>query len=153
MTAFILRRLLAVPFIVLAVYTVTFTLLWVVPGNPLENPEGRRPSPEIVAAMQKQYKLDDPVAFCIDGSGKTYDVIVLGSGISGTLAAVILAKKGYRVLIIDGASVDANFALAARNLQGVDVLPTIGANVYDILKRDTLVITKAGIEALEARLK
>ena len=37
-------------------------------------------------------------------SGKTYDVIVLGSGISGTLAAVILAKKGYRVLIIDGAS-------------------------------------------------
>ena len=56
-------------------------------------------------------------------------------------------------MIIDGASVDANFALAARNLEGVDVLPTIGANVYDILKRDTLVITKAGIEALEARLK
>ncbi len=58
-----------------------------------------------------------------------------------------------RALIIDGAAVDANFALAARNLDGVDVLPTIGANVYDILKRDTLVITKAGIEALEARLK
>jgi large subunit ribosomal protein L4 len=48
-----------------------------------------------------------------------------------------------RVLIIDGATVDANFALAARNIEGVDVLPTIGANVYDILKRDTLVITKA----------
>ena len=58
-----------------------------------------------------------------------------------------------RVLIIDGASVDANFALAARNIEGIDVLPTIGANVYDILKRDTLVITKAGVEALEARLK
>ena len=57
-----------------------------------------------------------------------------------------------RVLIIDGASVDANFALAARNLDGVDVLPTMGANVYDILKRDTLVITKAGVAALEARL-
>ena len=57
------------------------------------------------------------------------------------------------MLIIDGASVDANFALAARNIEGIDVLPTMGANVYDILKRDTLVITKAGIEALGARLK
>jgi large subunit ribosomal protein L4 len=58
-----------------------------------------------------------------------------------------------RVLIIDGAEVDANFARAAANLAGVDVLPSMGANVYDILKRDTLVITKAGVEALEARLK
>ena len=74
MTAFILRRLLAVPLIVLAVYTVTFTLLWVVPGNPLENPEGRRPSPEIVAAMKKQYKLDDPVAFYVDYLGKASGV-------------------------------------------------------------------------------
>lgn len=45
-----------------------------------------------------------------------------------------------------------NFARAARNLQGVDVLPSMGANVYDILRRDTLVITRAGVEALEARL-
>ena len=44
-------------------------------------------------------------------------------------------------------------AKAARNIEGIDVLPTMGANVYDILKRDTLVITKAGVEALEARLK
>jgi large subunit ribosomal protein L4 len=66
----------------------------------------------------------------------------------------MVSELGWkRVLVIDGASVDANFALAARNLEGVDVLPTMGANVYDILKRDTLVITKAGIEALEARLK
>jgi large subunit ribosomal protein L4 len=46
-----------------------------------------------------------------------------------------------------------NFAIAARNIEGLDVLPSMGANVYDILKRDTLVITKAGVEALEARLK
>lgn len=70
----------------------------------------------------------------------------------------ILAKQAKelgwkRVLIIDGAAVDQNFATAARNLEGIDVLPTIGANVYDILRRDTLVITKAGLEALEARLK
>ena len=57
-----------------------------------------------------------------------------------------------RVLVIDGAAVNENFALAARNIEGIDVLPSIGANVYDILKRDTLVITKAGVEALEARL-
>jgi large subunit ribosomal protein L4 len=58
-----------------------------------------------------------------------------------------------RALIIDGASVDAGFARAAANLAGLDVLPSMGANVYDILKSDTLVLTKAGVEALEARLK
>ena len=56
-------------------------------------------------------------------------------------------------LIIDGTEVNADFARAARNLANLDVLPSVGANVYDILKSDTLVITKAGIEALEARLK
>jgi large subunit ribosomal protein L4 len=56
------------------------------------------------------------------------------------------------VLIIDGA-VDEGFAKAARNLPKVDVLPTQGANVYDILRRDTLVLTRAAVEQLEARLK
>ncbi len=57
------------------------------------------------------------------------------------------------MLVIDGAEVNENFARAARNIEGVDILPSMGANVYDILKRDTLVITRAGVEALEARLK
>ncbi|NDR58047.1 50S ribosomal protein L4 [Aliiruegeria sabulilitoris] len=70
----------------------------------------------------------------------------------------ILAKQvkelGWkRALIIDGADVNENFVRAAANIEGLDVLPSIGANVMDILKRDTLVITKAGVEALEARLK
>ena len=65
-----------------------------------------------------------------------------------------LANLGWkRALIIDGAAVNEGFARAAANIEGLDVLPTMGANVYDILKRDTLVITKAGVEALEARLK
>ncbi|WP_194097925.1 50S ribosomal protein L4 [Marivivens aquimaris] len=65
-----------------------------------------------------------------------------------------VANLGWkRALIIDGASVDEGFAKAARNMQNLDVLPTMGANVYDILKSDTLVLTKAGVEALEARLK
>ena len=58
-----------------------------------------------------------------------------------------------RTLVIDGSDVNEQFATAARNIDGLDILPTMGANVYDILKRDTLVITKAGVEALEARLK
>jgi large subunit ribosomal protein L4 len=57
------------------------------------------------------------------------------------------------VLIIDGAVVDAGFARAARNIPGIDVLPQQGANVYDILRRDTLVLTKDAVQALEARLK
>jgi large subunit ribosomal protein L4 len=57
------------------------------------------------------------------------------------------------VLVIDGAAVDTNFALASRNIPYVDVLPEIGANVYDILRRDTLVLTKDAVQALEARLK
>jgi large subunit ribosomal protein L4 len=56
------------------------------------------------------------------------------------------------ILIVDGPELDTNFARAARNLPAVDVLPSQGANVYDILRRDTLVLTRAAIEALEARL-
>lgn len=56
-------------------------------------------------------------------------------------------------LFIDGAELDANFALAVRNLPNVDVLPQQGANVYDILRRDTLVLTQDAVTALEARLK
>ena len=81
------------------------------------------------------------------------DSLALAEAKTGALAKTLQERGWKRVLVIDGADVDANFALAARNIEGVDVLPTIGANVYDILKRDTLVITKAGVEALEARLK
>jgi large subunit ribosomal protein L4 len=81
------------------------------------------------------------------------DSITMAEGKTATLAKVAKELGWKRVLIIDGATVDANFAQAARNIEGIDVLPTMGANVYDILKRDQLVITKAGVEALEARLK
>ncbi|MBE3636734.1 50S ribosomal protein L4 [Mangrovicoccus algicola] len=69
------------------------------------------------------------------------------------LAAAVKNLGWKRALVIDGAAVNENFAKAAANIEGVDVLPSQGANVYDILKRDTLVVTKAGLEALEARLK
>jgi len=56
-------------------------------------------------------------------------------------------------LFIGGAELDNNFSLSARNIVGIDVLPAQGANVYDILRRDTLVLTKEAAENLEARLK
>ncbi len=74
-------------------------------------------------------------------------------GKTAALAKQVKSLGWKRALIIDGASVNENFLQAARNIDGLDILPTMGANVYDILKRDTLVITKSGIEALEARLK
>lgn len=68
--------------------------------------------------------------------------------------AAAFGKLGWQrsVLIIDGPELDDNFARAARNLPGIDVLPQQGANVYDILRRETLVLTKAAVEHLEARL-
>ncbi|GGA31674.1 MULTISPECIES: 50S ribosomal protein L4 [Neptunicoccus] len=72
---------------------------------------------------------------------------------TGDLAKAVKNLGWKRALIVDGSEVNANFALAARNIDGVNVLPSQGANVYDILKSDTLVLTKAGVEALEARLK
>ncbi len=72
-----------------------------------------------------------------------------------TKALVVrLAKLGWSsVLFVDGPELDANFARAAANIPGVDVLPQQGANVYDILRRDLLVLTRDAVQHLEARLK
>ncbi|TYB88522.1 50S ribosomal protein L4 [Oceaniovalibus sp. ACAM 378] len=85
-------------------------------------------------------------------------IVIIDAADMAEIKTAMLAKQvkalGWkRALIIDGTAVNENFARAAANIDGLDVLPTMGANVYDILKRDTLVITKAGLEALEARLK
>ena len=65
-----------------------------------------------------------------------------------------LDKLGLQsALIVGGSEIEKNFGLAARNLPNIDVLPVQGVNVYDILRRDKLVLTKEAIESLEARLK
>ncbi len=70
------------------------------------------------------------------------------------LVAAALEKLGFNnALIVDGAEVDAGFSAAARNIPNIDVLPVQGINVYDILRRKTLVLTKAAVDALEARFK
>ena len=93
----------------------------------------------------------------LSAKAKAGELVVIDAAVSdgktGALAKMIANLGWKRALIIDGAAVNENFAQAARNIEGLDILPTMGANVFDILKRDTLVITKAGLEALEARLK
>jgi large subunit ribosomal protein L4 len=69
------------------------------------------------------------------------------------VAGVLGARGLTNALFIDGASVNDNFAKAARNLPNVDVLPVQGINVYDILRRNTLVLSKDAVDALEARFK
>ena len=66
-------------------------------------------------------------------------------------AQLAKANWGKKVLVVDGEQVNEGFARATRNLVGINVLPAIGANVYDILKHDTLVLTRAAVEKLEAR--
>ncbi|MEJ1993030.1 MAG: 50S ribosomal protein L4 [Maritimibacter sp.] len=93
----------------------------------------------------------------LSAKAKAGELVILDNadadGKTKVLAKLVKDLGWKRALIIDGAAVNENFAKAARNIEGLDVLPSMGANVYDILKRDTLVITKAGVEALEARLK
>ena len=81
------------------------------------------------------------------------DQAVLKEPKTSALAKSIKALGWTSALVIDGDAIDANFARAAANIPGIDVLPSQGANVYDILRRDKLVLTKAAIEKLEARLK
>jgi large subunit ribosomal protein L4 len=87
---------------------------------------------------------------------KTGSLIVLDQALVETpKTQTLLAsfeKLGLKnALFITGNEVDANFALASRNIPNIDVLPTAGLNVYDILRRHTLVLTKSAVEAIEAR--
>ncbi len=77
----------------------------------------------------------------------------MAEGKTKALAKALQDMGVRRAFIVDGAEVNENFARAAANIDGVDVVPAAGANVYDILRRDKLVLTKAAVEALEARLK
>ena len=85
-------------------------------------------------------------------------LVVLDSAKSASAKTNELAKQVEKLgwgpaLVIDGPAVDENFARAARNIPELDVLPSQGANVYDILRRDTLVLTKDAVSSLVERLK
>jgi len=87
-----------------------------------------------------------------EGKLMVLDTISLNDGKTKALQER-LGKLGLagKALFIDGDAVDANFRLASANIRAVNVLPAVGANVYDILNHETLVLTRAAIEKLEAR--
>ena len=85
------------------------------------------------------------------GSIVVVDELALAAPKTAALKAQFTRMGLTNVLIIAGPEVDGNFKLAARNISQVDVLPNAGLNVYDVLRRDTLVLTRSAVEAIEAR--
>ena len=106
--------------------------------------------PKKVRALALKHALS---AKARDGGIIVWDKADLAEAKTATLRAEFDKAALKSVLIIDGAVVQANFANAARNIPHVDVLPVQGINVYDIIRREKLVLTKAAIDALEARFK
>ena len=94
----------------------------------------------------------------LSSKAKDGGIIVLDKATVKDAKTKALAKQFGKLgldsaLIIDGAEIETNFRAAARNIPNIDVLPVQGINVYDILRRQQLVLTKAAVEALEARFK
>src|SRR5258705_2885505 len=106
--------------------------------------------PKKVRALALKHALS---AKAKDGGIIVVDKATIEGGKTKALAANFEKLGLKNVLIIDGAEVDTGFAHAARNIPNVDVLPVQGINVYDILRRHHLVLTRAALEALEARFK
>ncbi|MBY0354340.1 MAG: 50S ribosomal protein L4 [Rickettsiales bacterium] len=82
-------------------------------------------------------------------------IILEGTAVADAKAkglAAAITKQGWQKPLIIDVTVDVNFALASRNIKHVDVLPQVGINVYDILRHKELVLTRAAVETLEARL-
>lgn len=86
-----------------------------------------------------------------DGKLIVMDTLSIENGKTKVLALQFGNLDSRRALVIDGDIVDVSFARAASNLHMIDVLPAVGANVYDILRADTLVLSRAAVERLEAR--
>ncbi|MGF1641050.1 MAG: 50S ribosomal protein L4 [Rhodospirillales bacterium] len=91
-------------------------------------------------------------AKCAEGALVVVDKAEVAEAKTRLVAQRAAALGWRRALIIDGETVDAGFARAVRNLPGLDVLPSIGANVYDILRHDTLVLTRTAVDKLVERL-
>jgi large subunit ribosomal protein L4 len=104
--------------------------------------------PKKVRALALKHALS---AKAKDGQLAIIDSVTSSAAKTATLRGQFGKLEWTNALIIDGATVDANFALAARNIPNIDVLPVQGINVVDILRRHKLVLTKAALDALEAR--
>lgn len=105
--------------------------------------------PKKVRRLALKHALSSKLA---TGSLIVIDEAKLGDAKTKSVIEAFAKLNIANALIVD-ASVDENFGLAARNVPGIDILPVIGANVYDILRKDKLILTRAAVEGLEARLK
>ncbi|HEY8578872.1 MAG TPA: 50S ribosomal protein L4 [Beijerinckiaceae bacterium] len=106
--------------------------------------------PKKVRALALRHALS---AKARDGGIVVWDNAALDAPKTKALKASFEKLGLTSALIIDGAALQENFALAARNIPQIDVLPVEGINVYDIIRREKLVLTKAAVDALEARFK
>ena len=106
--------------------------------------------PKKVRALALRHALSSKAK---DGGIVVIDSLSLKDAKTKTLAAQFGKLSLVNALIVGGAEVEVNFANAARNIPNIDVLPIQGINVYDIMRRKTLVLTKAALDALEARFK
>ena len=104
--------------------------------------------PKKVRAMALRHALSSKAR---DGSLIVVDTVSLKDPKTAALRVQLGAIGITHALVIAGALVDNNFKLAARNIPNVDVLPNAGLNVYDVLRRRTLVLTKDAVEAIQAR--
>jgi large subunit ribosomal protein L4 len=117
-------------------------------------PFGPRPRDHAIGLPKKVRRLGLKIALSsklADGKLVILDQATLDQPKTKQLAERVRAFGWSSALLVDG-EFDANLARAARNLVGLQLLPTIGANVYDILRRDVLVLTKAAVRQLEERL-
>ena len=106
--------------------------------------------PKKVRALALRHALSSKAK---DGGIIVLDKAALKEAKTKALAAQFGKIGLANALIVDGAELDGNFCTAARNIPNIDILPVQGINVYDILRRKTLVLTKAALDALEARFK
>ena len=106
--------------------------------------------PKKVRALALRHALSSKVK---SGSLMVIDTMAPDSPKTASLRASFDKIGLKKALVIAGAEVDNNFKLAARNIHGIDVLPDAGLNVYDVLRRETLVLTRSAVEAIQARFE
>lgn len=105
--------------------------------------------PKKVRALGLRHALSSKVK---DGALMVLDSVAVDAPKTAALRARLANLGLVNALVITGAEVDTAFKLSVRNIPNVDVLPTVGLNVYDILRRHTLVLTRDAVEAIQARL-
>ena len=132
---------------------------------------GSRRAPQFVGGSRafgpivRSHEIDLPkkvrklaLKHALSSKAKSGDLVVLDQASLGSPKTAALKAQFEKLgvanaLIIGGSEIDGGFYLASRNIPNIDVLPVQGINVYDILRRNTLVLTRAAVDALEARLK